>query len=115
MEKLIFDDKGLFLWGPVLRFTNLNWHEECKANFFLFVFSHQSKNYFIQLTVLFTYIKNYSQPGPGAAKEKFNEVKSTNWTFYVTQSFLSRDPFGFWSLGSPGVQGYAWRGHAYLY
>jgi len=27
------------------------------------------------------------------------------WTFYVTQSFLSRDPFGFWSLGYPGVQG----------
>jgi len=36
-----------------------------------------------------------SQPGSGAAREKFDELMSPNWTFYVTQSFLSRDPFGF--------------------
>jgi len=34
------------------------------------------------------------------------------WTFYVTQSFLSRDLFGFWSFGYPGVRGLGWRGHA---
>jgi len=48
---------------------------------------------------------NTSQPCPGAAREKFDELTSTTWTFYVTQSFLSRDPFGFWSLGYPGSGG----------
>jgi len=36
-----------------------------------------------------------SQPGPGASQEKFDELTSPIWTFYVTQSFLSRGPFGF--------------------
>jgi len=53
-----------------------------------------------------------SQPGPGAAREKFDELMSPIWTFYVTQSFISCDPFGFWSLGSPGVKGLGWQGHA---
>jgi len=31
-----------------------------------------------------------------AAREKFDELRSSPiWTFYVTQSFLSPDPFGF--------------------
>jgi len=58
-------------------------------------------------TLLFT-----SQPGPCAAQEKFDELISPIWTFYITQSFLSRDPFGFLSLGYPGVQGSSWQGHA---
>jgi len=45
-------------------------------------------------TQVYIYI---SQPGPGSAREKFDELVSPIWTFYVTQSFLSRDPFGFWS------------------
>jgi len=55
-----------------------------------------------------------SQPAPGAAREKFNEIKSPIWIFCVTQSFLSRDPFGFWSLGYPMIQGVGlgWRSHA---
>jgi len=52
------------------------------------------------------------QPGPGAAREKFDELTSPIWTFYVTQSFLSSDLFGFWSLECPGVQGLGWWGHA---
>jgi len=35
-----------------------------------------------------------SQPGPGAARKKFDELTSPIWTFYGSQSFLSRDPFG---------------------
>jgi len=53
-----------------------------------------------------------SRPGPGAAREKFDKLMSPIWTFYITQSFLSCDPFGFWSLGYPGVQGSGLRGHA---
>jgi len=53
-----------------------------------------------------------SQPGPGTAWEKFDGLMSLIWTFYVTQSFLSRDPFGFWSLEYPGIQGSGLRGHA---
>jgi len=30
----------------------------------------------------------------------------------VAQNFLSRDPFGFWSLGYPGVWGLGWWGHS---
>jgi len=44
--------------------------------------------------------------------EKFDELTSHICTFYVTQSFLSRDPFGFWSLGYPGIQGLGWQGYA---
>jgi len=36
-----------------------------------------------------------SQPGPGAAREKFDELTSPIWTFYINESFLSRYPFGF--------------------
>jgi len=36
-----------------------------------------------------------SQPGPGSAREKFDELMSPIWTFYVAQNFLSHDPFGF--------------------
>jgi len=43
-----------------------------------------------------------SQPGPGATREKFDELMSPIWAFYIIQSFLSHDPFGFWSLGYPG-------------
>jgi len=32
----------------------------------------------------------------------------------VTQSFLSCEPFGFWSLEYPGVQGLGWRGLAFV-
>jgi len=28
-----------------------------------------------------------SQPGPGAARDKFDELTSPIWTFYVTQRF----------------------------
>jgi len=35
-----------------------------------------------------------SQPGPGAAREKFDALTSPIWTLNVTQSFLFRDPFG---------------------
>jgi len=50
------------------------------------------------ITILVTYrirrlYKYTSKLGPGAAREKFNELTSPIWTFYVTQSFLSRDPF----------------------
>jgi len=38
------------------------------------------------------------QPGPGAAREKFN-------AFFVKQSFFSSDLLRFWSLGYPGVKG----------
>jgi len=41
----------------------------------------------------------------GAAQEKFDQLTSPIWTFYVTQSFLSRDPFG--EPRGPGV-GLAW-------
>jgi len=59
------------------------------------------------------YIYNQtSQPGPGDAWEKFNEIKLPIYTFYTTKSFLSRDQSEFWSLGYPGVQGLGWRGHA---
>jgi len=42
-----------------------------------------------------------SQLGPGAAREKFNEIKSLIWTFHVTQSFFSSDllMFEVWSQG----------------
>jgi len=36
-----------------------------------------------------------SQLGPGAAQEIFDELTLPIWTFYVTQSFLSRDHLGF--------------------
>jgi len=38
---------------------------------------------------------NTSQPGPGTTWEKFDEFTSPIWTFYITQSFLSHDLFGF--------------------
>jgi len=47
-----------------------------------------------------------SQPGPDAAREIFDELTSPSLTFYATQSFLSCDPFGFWSLGYPGSRGW---------
>jgi len=58
--------------------------------------------------LLWVVLLNTSQPGPRAAQEKLNEIKSPIWTFYVPQSFLSHDLFGFWSLGYPGV---GWIGH----
>jgi len=58
------------------------------------------------------FLLSTSQPGPGAAREKFEELISPIWIFYVTQSFLSRNPLGFWSLGYPGVQGSSCWGHA---
>jgi len=63
-------------------------------------------------TKTFSKILKTSQPGPGAAREKFGELTSPTWTFYVTQGFLSRDLLGFWSLGYPGAWGLGWRGHA---
>jgi len=55
-----------------------------------------------------------SQPGPGAAREKFNELKFTLWTLFVQPNFFSSDLFRFWSLGYPGVWGSGWWGHAYV-
>jgi len=46
-----------------------------------------------------------SQPGPGTAREKFDEIKSPFWTFFVKQSFFSRDLLRFLSLGYPKVRG----------
>jgi len=46
------------------------------------------------------------------AGKNLMSIMSPIWTFYVTQSFLSPDLFGFQSLGYPGVQGLGWRGHA---
>jgi len=51
-----------------------------------------------------------SQPGTGTSQEKFNEIKSPTWTFYVTQSIFSRDLFRFWNLGYPAVRGSDWQG-----
>jgi len=53
-----------------------------------------------------------SQLGPGTAQEKFNELRSTIWTFFVKQSLFSSDLSRFWSLGYPGVCGLGWRGHS---
>jgi len=53
-----------------------------------------------------------SQPGPGTGWEKFDKLTSPIWTFYVTQSFLSCDPFGFWSLRYLRVQGSGLWDHA---
>jgi len=48
------------------------------------------------------WLVTYEILGPGAARKKFDELSSPIWTFYVTQSFLSRDPFGLpWG---PGVK-----------
>jgi len=43
------------------------------------------------------------------ALEKLNEIKSPIWTFFVKQSFFSRDLFRFWSLGYLGVWRLIWR------
>jgi len=51
-----------------------------------------------------------SQPGPGAAREKLNEIKSPNFTFFVKQSFFSGNLFRFWKLGYLRVRGLAWVG-----
>jgi len=45
-----------------------------------------------------------SQPGPCAAREKFN-------AFFVKQSFFFNDMFRFWSLGYPRYRGLGWQGH----
>jgi len=45
-------------------------------------------------------------------EKKFDELMLSIWTFYITQSFLSLDPFGLWSLEYPGIQGLGLRGHA---
>jgi len=34
-----------------------------------------------------------SQPGPGTAREKFDEIKSPIWTYFVKQSFFSFDRY----------------------
>jgi len=59
-----------------------------------------------QVLLIFFYVRHclsllfISQPGPGAGREKFNEIKSPIWTFYVTQSFLSSG-LGFEVWGTP--------------
>jgi len=45
-----------------------------------------------------------NQPSPGAAREKFDELTSPIWRFYITQNFLFCDPFGVWS--TPGSMGW---------
>jgi len=50
------------------------------------------------------YIKT-RQPGPAGAWEKFDELMSPIWTFFVKQSFFSSDLFRFWSLEYPGSGG----------
>jgi len=37
-----------------------------------------------------------NQPGPGAAREKFDELTLLMWTFFVKQSFFSSDLVRFW-------------------
>jgi len=58
-----------------------------------------SQNVFLEVIIIF----RTSLLGSGAAWKKFDELKSPIRTFYITQSFLFRDPFGFWSFGYPGV------------
>jgi len=48
-----------------------------------------------------------SRPGSGTTREKFDELTSPIWTFFVKQSFFYSDPFGFWSLRYPSWRGYA--------
>jgi len=50
-----------------------------------------------------------SQPGPSAAREKFNGIKSPIWTFFVKQSFFSSNLFRCLSLGYHWVRGLGWR------
>jgi len=42
--------------------------------------------------------------------QKFNEIKSPIWTFFVIQSFFACDLLRFWSLGYPAVRGLGWQG-----
>jgi len=56
-----------------------------------------------------TFYFNTSQLGPGAPRQKFNEVESLIWTFYVTQSFspVICKGFGVWgTLESGGRVGW---------
>jgi len=46
-----------------------------------------------------------SQPGPGTAREKFNEL-----TLHKVFSLVTRLGFGVW--GTLGSRGQGWRGHA---
>jgi len=41
------------------------------------------------------------QLGPSTTWEKFDEIKSLIWTFFVKQSFFSCDFFRFWRFGLP--------------
>jgi len=82
----------------------------------LSLFSHFLKS--TKLRTLIIYVKKKyfilyltSRPGPGAARKKFNEIKSSFWTFFGKQSFFSSDLFRFWSLGYFIVRGLSWRGH----
>jgi len=93
----------------ILSFRDL-FHTLCVTNCFtasnIFnIFQQESKFSFNSWLMNSFIYQDTSQPGPGSTRKKFNELTSTIWTFYITQSFLSCDPFEFWSLGYPGVGG----------
>jgi len=93
---------GLIWWSIFYKYI-YNWQEPCEN-----VVSCIAKFIFLNQLAKHAYIYSYtSQPGPGAAREKLDELTSPIWTFYVTQGFLSRDPFGV-----AGVRGSGWWDHA---
>jgi len=56
------------------------------------------------------YIYRLANRGARRCLEKFDELTSPIWTFFVKQSFFSSDLFRFWSLGYLGIRGANWQG-----